>query len=306
MNILFLSILADYLVPKIQLRLSPEQKTKIHFFDELNIPPEQADIIFMDYSIIEYSELFYEMLKSKKKVVLLINEDHYNEINKILYETGVNHLFCVSENSLDLNYISDISEFIQNWSQERNTANIMPVPKHVTTTKIISSKNVDLSIENLLKGHDFTNCFDGLPSLITNILDEALSNALFNAPVDKAGIYLYRNHCRSEIVKAIPGKEVEVSLLTDDKDTVISIKDFYGTLTENNLFDYPPAFGEERKKDMRLGMYLIFRYGHKYLINVSQGSYTENIIVIENSRRFKNYDLRERSFHFFIKEQKIL
>jgi hypothetical protein len=306
MNILFLSILADYLVPKIQEKLTSEQRKKTHFFDELTIPPEQADIIFMDYSLSEYKDLFYEILKSKKKVVILINEDHYNEINKILYETGVNHLFCVSENPLELNFISDISEFIQNWSKERTSTNIMPAPKHVTTTKMISSKNLDMILADLLKGHDFSNCFDGLPSLINNILDEALSNALFNAPVDANGNYLHRNHSRSEVVTAIPGKEVEVSLLTDEKNTVISIKDFYGSLTENNIFDYPPLVGEERKEGMRLGMYLIFRYGHKYLINVSQGKYTENIIVIENSRRFKNYDLRERSFHFFIKEQNSL
>lgn len=302
MNILFLSNLAEYLIPEIQSRLTTEQNDQIDFYDEL-ISPEDADLIFMDYSLSEFKELFNDVLKFRKKVVLLIGEDNYDDINGILYETGVNHLFTVSENLEQLNFVSDITEFIQEWTYERDTSVIIPNPTHMTSTQVISSKNIDQAIQELLIGHDFSECFDDMPSCLTNILDEALSNALFRAPVDTAGNYLYRNHSRSETVNAIPGKEVEAKLYTDDKNTVICIKDFYGTLTENNIFDYPPDTGEERQEGMRLGMYLIFRYGHKYLINVARGQYTENIIVIENSKRFKNYDVREKSFHFFIKEE---
>lgn len=302
MNILFISAYTDFLVPEIQKHLSPEQNKQISFYDEFKITPEEADIIFMDYSLSTYKELFYDVLKHKKKVAIMIVEDDYNEINTILYKTGVNHLFTISENQNRINFIADISEFIVNWSTEWGTSKIIPSPKHMTSKKIVTSKNIDQDIQDLLKGHDFTNCFEDLPSCISNIINEGLSNALFNAPVDTSGNYLYRNLLRSETVTMLSGKEVEVSLFTDEKSTVISIKDFYGTLTENNIFDYPPLIGENRKNGMRLGMYLIFRYGHKYIINVVKKRSTENIVIIENSRRFKTYDVREKSFHFFLKE----
>ena len=302
MNILFLSAIADSLIPELQERLSPEQNRKIQFFNELTIAPAEADLIFIDYSLCEFKEFFYDILKFKNKVAILIPEDDYGKINNIFYTTGVNHLFSIAENEEQLNFIDDMKDFILNWGTHPSLDNLMPNPEYVTSSSIVSSNDIEAGVKHLLAGHDFSESFDGLPAIINNILDEALSNAIFRAPIDSSGEYLYRNRRRTDDIVMIPGKEVEAKLLSNKDKIVISVKDLYGTLTENNLFDYPPDTGEERRAGMRLGMYLMFRYGHKYIINVVRNKFTENIIIIEKSRRFKNYDLREKSFHFSIED----
>jgi hypothetical protein len=299
MKILFLSTLADLLIAEIQDQLSPEQLSHIEFYDEFEVSLAEADLIFMDYSLNDFKELFFDVLKYKEKVAILLSENDYDQINQILYKTGVHHLFSVSENAEQLNYISDMVSFILGWKRDVSCLSLMPNPSSISTTQLISSKDIDQSILSLLEGHELSDCFDGLPSIISNILDEVLSNALFKAPVDSKGNFLYRSRDRSNPVAMFPGKEVEAKIYSDSKQVIISVRDFYGSLTENNLFDYPPDTNEERQAGMRLGMYLIFRYGHKYYINVTRNIFCENIVVIEKSRRYKNYELREKSFHFF-------
>lgn len=223
--------------------------------------------------------------------------ENFDEVNKIFYETGVNHLFGLTESSS----LEDLKKFILSWKSKKKLQfeELAPDPLKVTAVKIVTSQDLQGQIRDLLQGHDFSDCFEGLEGYISQILDESLTNALFNAPVDEQGNYLYRKKNRAEIVSMIPGKEIEVKVASDQDKFVLSVKDFYGTLTENNLFDYLPQ-GQTRIRDgMGLGMYLIFRYAHKFIINIERNKTTENLIIIDKDKRFKIYDLKERSFHFF-------
>lgn len=290
MKILFLSADSDSLIPELEQLLAQESGQDFEFFDDLTLDLDKADLIFMDYELLEFDQQFYDVLKQKEKVALVITDNDYDQINRILYETGVNHL---------LSSVEDMQELILTHARERRWSSSDFLEGEVTETQLVlsSSVNVGDQIEKLLEGHDFSHCFNDLKSYVSFILDEAISNALFNAPVDSLGWHPYKGIARSTPVTMIPGKDVEVSILSDEKRIVIQVRDFYGSLSQNNLFDYLPNPGENRKDGMGLGMYLIFRYGQKFIINVEKNKYTENLIVLEKSKRFKTYDQKEKSFH---------
>ena len=223
----------------------------------------------------------------------------FDEINRILSKTHGHHLFGLSSP----NSLSDIKDFIIYWMEHKKwTADIfVPAPVKITSACLNNSQNLNDKIEELLVGHDFSNSFKGIENFLTHILNEALFNAFFNAPVDEAGVHIYRSKNRSEIVHMIPGKDVEVSVYSDAKKFVVSVKDHFGSITEKDIFEYLPN-GEIHDKagGAGIGMHLIFKYAHKYIINVEKGVGTEALIVTENDKQYKIYDLKEKSFHLFI------
>lgn len=297
MKILILSALSDTLIPDLETYLEAQGVKGVTLDTLSDLSLEKADFIFADYSLIEDQELFDAILEQKHKLAILITLNDYSVINRIFYETGVNHLFGLNEAAT----FSDIKNFIQlkqaknKWALE----SLVGKPSRISSAEITTSENLQGQIQTLLKEHDFSQCFDGLENYITNILVEALYNALLNAPIDSKGNYLYRTRNRADSVQMIPGKEVLLKISSDQEKFVISVKDFYGTLTENNLFDYLPQSEMHVKDGMGLGMYLIFRYAHQFIIQVKRHQETENLIVVAKDKRFKHYDLKQKSFHFF-------
>lgn len=294
MKILFLSADSDSLIPELEQLLGEVSQDSFEFYDDLNIDLDEVDLIFMDYSLLEFDQQFFDVLKQKDKVALVITDNDYDEINRILYETGVNHL---------LSSVEDMKELILLQAKHGRWRPDDFLSGQVVRSELVisSSLNVSEGIEKLLEPHDFSECFNDLKNYMASILDEAVSNALFNAPVDSAGYHPYKGLKRSNPVTMIPGKDVEVTVSSDDKNFVIQVKDYFGSLSQNNIFDYLPTPGENRKDGMGLGMYLIFRYGQKFIINVEKKKYTENLIVLEKNKRFKNYDQKEKSFHLICK-----
>lgn len=290
-KVLILSETAPMLISSIEKLLGPNEKKTISIHDNLNL--DEADLIFIDYTLVSP-----EVLKHKTKLAIMSSLAEPEVVNRILYETGVKHLFGLSGPSS----LSDIRNFIVCWLENKRwtAQTFMPNPVKTTTHAFVTSAGAKEKIEELIAEHDLSGCFDGMDNYLLQIIDEALSNALYNAPVDGEGKHLFSHLSRTEVVNMIPGKEPLVAIHTDNKSVVISVKDFYGSLKENQIFDFLPQ-GEVREKagGAGIGMFLIFKYAHKFIINLEPGIMTENLIIIENDKRFKNYDLKEKSFHFF-------
>jgi hypothetical protein len=297
-HILILSASASKLIPNIEKLLVKSGVTNIVFHTELHMA--DADLIFMDHTYGEKdSELYSKALTHVNKLCLLVSLADFDEINRILSKTRGHHLFGLSSP----NSLSDLKDFIIYWVEHKKwtTKIFMPAPLKMTSASLNSSQNVNEVIENLLKGHDFSASFKGIENFLTQILNEAILNAFFNAPVDKEGVHLYRKRNRSEAVNMIPGKDVEVSVSSDQKKFILSVKDHFGSISEDDIFEYLPK-GEIQEKDggAGIGMHLIFKYAHKYIINVEKGVSTETLIIVENDKQFKIYDMKEKSFHLFI------
>jgi sigma-B regulation protein RsbU (phosphoserine phosphatase) len=171
----------------------------------------------------------------------------------------------------------------------------------MSEASILSSEGIMESIQGLLAGHDFTECFEGMEDYLTQILNESILNAIFNAPVDDLGSHMFKRMNKKTRIHMIPGKEPVARVLSDAKKFVISIKDFYGSISRADIYDYLPH-GEIREKEggAGIGMYIVFKYSHKFVINVEPRKFTEMIFVIDKDKRFKWYSSKEKSFHLFM------
>lgn len=295
-KILVLSPNAAKLIPSINKLLLGAGVQDIAFYTEMDII--NADIVLVDHAVLDQGNNLELIRKHISKVAILVSLADFDEIKLILNKTKAHHLFGLS----GPNSLSDIKDFIiyaiehKKWTVET----LMPKPLKVTSSSISTSQNLSDQVEHLLESHDFSQCFTGAKTFLAHILDEALSNALFSAPVDQSGQYLYRNRTRSEAVQMIPGKEVEAKVYYDQKKFIIKVKDFYGSLSPKEIFESLPV-GEIRAEagGAGIGMFLMFKYSHKYIVNLEPGHSTECLIVVENEKQFKIYDMKEKSFHLF-------
>ncbi len=297
-KILILSNNAIMLVPSLEKSLR-EAGSNLKFSFKTDYTFEEADLIFIDYSIFQMHDSKYaDVLNYRDKLAFLTALIDHIQVNQILREARVSHLIGLS----GPNSFSDIRDFIitfftgVNWTTET----IMKSPKFKTEKLIKSSESLASDIKDLLAGHDFSIWFDGLQDYLNLILNESINNALYNAPTDEQGHHISRHLNRKQPTYSIPGKEPLVTVTTDNKKVVISVKDFYGSLGSKEIFDFLPS-GEVKEKEggAGVGMYLIFKYVHKYIINIDSGKSTENIFVIEGDKRFKWYLSKEKSFHLF-------
>jgi|GEM_PF-3409536 len=299
-HILILSDSASKLIPNLTKLLEASGVKNVVFHTVLHF--DDADIIFMDHTFAEKDVGQYEKaLQYVEKLCILVSLADFNEVNRILNKTRGHHLFGLSSP----NSLSDIKDFIiyclegKKWSTETFSS----AADTVTSLSLNSSQGLNDKIEEMIKGHDLSKCFKGFEHFLTQILNESLTNAFYNAPVDSNGNHIYREKSRSEVVLMIPGKDVEVSIRSNAKKFIVTVRDFYGSITEDDIFEYmPQGVVRDKKGGSGIGMHIIFKYAHKCIINVEKGIKTEFIIVIENDKQFRIYDLKEKSFHLFLNQ----
>ena len=123
--------------------------------------------------------------------------------------------------------------------------------------------------------------------IVEEILDELITNALYNAPTDLNGTFLYQ-HFDRKIDLILPQTQAAVlsCLLNDDK-IYLSIKDPFGSLTKEKLFSYLSECWENnhvhvknKKGGAGIGLHKIFRLSHKFVVNIIPGQFSEFISCI--------------------------
>ena len=297
-KILILSQNTLLLVPGLERSLD-EANVDFNVEFRMTYTPDEADLIFIDYSLFKNERTkFNEFLKYKNKLAILTSLIDQNGINEILSSQNVYHVFGLS----GPNSFSDVRDFILSFFTKTkwSSSTFIKTPLFKTTNFFESSENIQGAIAELIKGHDFSKWFEGIEDYLVQILNESITNALFNAPVDENGVTLFRNLSRKNIIHMPSGNAPVVEMISDKNKVVISVTDFYGTLKEKDIFDFITR-GEitEKEGGAGIGIYLIFKFSHKLIINIEKSKYTEFLIVIERDKRFKWFTSKEKSFHLF-------
>lgn len=88
-------------------------------------------------------------------------------------------------------------------------------------------------VEDYLKKHNLTNISDG----VMTITSEFILNALFNAPVDKAGAYLYRKFERDYNVQLLESETCYCFMGHNQQNFVIGCRDPFGSVDQKELFE---------------------------------------------------------------------
>ena len=132
---------------------------------------------------------------------------------------------------------------------------------------------------------------------VCDLADELLLNAIFDA-----NPRLKENE-RHEAFVLQENESVKVKWGFDGEVFGISVADQFGTLSKKTVMQYLDENQKTESMGKRvsggLGIKLIFDRLHHYIVNVKPGKMTEIVCLMRFDKRFKDFDSRLRSFHFF-------
>ncbi len=268
----------------------------IKFVTEGN--PADSDYIFVDYDLIEKNNTVAEYLPYAEKTCIVTTLSDHIRINDILKQTKADHLFGFA-NASSLNDIKDYILYKEKgtkWSINR----FVPSPTKSVKMQFKDSLNLQKKIDEIIEQFDFSECFEGFGDYLSQILNEFLTNGIYNAPVDNKGEPLYRHYDRKMLVELADGQEVKLEMHEDDKNFALSVKDPFGSLTKDSLKKYlTHGEVEEKKGGAGIGIFLSFKYAHQMIINITPKKETEFIVVMSKIKRHKQYFAHEKCFHLF-------
>jgi hypothetical protein len=141
-------------------------------------------------------------------------------------------------------------------------------------------------------------------------LDEFLTNALYNAPVDATGHPRFARRPRTERVELQPEEEITLRVCCDGRRFGISTSDPFGSLAPERLQEYlARAFrrGEDQVNEADggagLGFYQILDSLSHFVVNIDPGRRTEMIGLIDVSGGYRTFASNGKSFNIFVKER---
>jgi len=139
-------------------------------------------------------------------------------------------------------------------------------------------------------------CHQQVAEGFATAIDEALTNALYNAPVDGEGRPLYAHYPRTVPVDLGPGLVVEIALASDGRRLGMASVDPFGSLSPAVVLDYlSRCFAQrayapiEASGGAGLGLYQLFHLVQHFVINVAPGRRTEVIGLLEVGPSFKRF-----------------
>lgn len=148
------------------------------------------------------------------------------------------------------------------------------------------------------------------PRLIENtatVVDELVTNALYNAPVGSSGAHRFAHLPRTTAVQLEPGEEVALTLCSDGDRLGISVVDSFGALTKEQSLEHLMNCirGRDEKPSREkggagLGLYMTFDALNHLILNISSGEQTEVIGLIDIRGSYRDFVTRGKSFNIFL------
>jgi hypothetical protein len=143
--------------------------------------------------------------------------------------------------------------------------------------------------------------------LIETIVDELVTNAIFNAPRTPDGQPKYARLSRREQVVLDDSEVAELQFACDGDYIAIGQIDPFGALTQETVVTYlnrclvkgPKQFSEATG-GAGIGLYRVFQSLSKFIVNIDPGRKTEVISLIDLRLSMKRFRQAAKSFHIFV------
>ena len=153
-------------------------------------------------------------------------------------------------------------------------------------------------------------CNERLIELIETIVDEIVTNAIYNAPRGRDGEPKYAMRSRREPVSLEEHEVGELQFACDGDYIALAQLDPFGALTRDAVLTYlsrcltrgPAASFSNASGGAGLGLYRVFRSLSKFIINIDPGHKTEVICLIDLRMSMKRFRQSAKSFHIFVKD----
>ncbi len=132
---------------------------------------------------------------------------------------------------------------------------------------------------------------------VCELADELLLNAVFDANPR------LKQSPRHEAFQLEDQELIRMKWGFDGEVFGISVRDPFGTLSKKTVMQYLDDQQKTESMGKRnsggLGIKLIFERLHHFIVNVNPGKMTEIVCLMRFEKRFKDFDSRLRSFHYF-------
>jgi hypothetical protein len=141
------------------------------------------------------------------------------------------------------------------------------------------------------------------------VVDELLTNALYNAPVNAAGDRIYADLRRDTDVLLPDGAEVQVSVCCDGKRFGVAVRDPYGSLAPDDVIAYlAKCLGggemvEDKPGGAGIGLFQVFDAVSHFVVNIAPGQGAEAIGIISVEGGYRSFATRGKSFNIFVDEE---
>ncbi|OGQ13269.1 MAG: hypothetical protein A2138_07205 [Deltaproteobacteria bacterium RBG_16_71_12] len=143
--------------------------------------------------------------------------------------------------------------------------------------------------------------------LLCNACDELLTNALYNAPVDREGKPRFAHLSRTTPVQLEPSEAIAVTFASDGVDMGISVVDPFGSLAVPTITQYLAKclrrgsdLVDDKEGGAGLGLYYVFEAVSHFVVNLQVDEKTEMIGIVDVRGRYKDFLQRPKSFNVFV------
>ena len=149
-------------------------------------------------------------------------------------------------------------------------------------------------------------CRDSLIGIVTDLCDELLMNAIYDAPRFETGEEKYNKLDRKETVRLSIKEGARLQYASDGDTLAIGVADPFGAITRKTIINYlHKCFGKGENQiesgdgGAGLGLYIIWKSVNQFIVNLDPGVKTEVIGLINLGMSMKEFKQVNRSFHFF-------
>ena len=166
------------------------------------------------------------------------------------------------------------------------------------STKRSALERVEKSVSHLGNGAEEKR-FQEYARRVSELVDELVLNAIFDANP------AMRDVSRSLDFSLLQSEAVQVRWGFDGEVFAVSVRDYFGNLSKETIIEYlaeghnSEKFWQDRKS-AGLGFRLVFERMHQFIVNVEPGKMTEIICLLRFEKRFRDFDSRLKSFHYFV------
>lgn len=265
----------------------------------------EDEILIVDISLLEELKEHFSLFKQHAKKLIFVSTSNdfnikyaFNILSKSAppyHIVGLNTAECLDKVAELVNCI------VKN--QSLSLSDMMGVYNDSVEVQIQDSSKISETIKETLGQMEFENCFSQIKDNLSQLINELLYNALFNAPTDDHGDQQFLEQDRKEHVSLDEGKEATLKIYNTEDKIFTSVVDHYGSITKE-VIDSHISKNEvlDKAGGAGIGLSLIYNNSHELIFVVEPGVQTEVISVISKYKRFKQNMKHVRSFHFFIKE----
>ncbi len=152
-------------------------------------------------------------------------------------------------------------------------------------------------------------CNERVVEMVETVVDELITNAIYNAPRDASGHAKYAKMSRREAVVLEPHEVGTLEFACDGNHIAVSQSDPFGTLTHDTIVSYlnrclvkGPQQLSEASGGAGIGLFRVFQSLSKFIINIDPGHRTEVISLIDLRLSMKQFRQLPKSFHIFVQE----